>query len=499
MLIDQQKVLRALACLALLYGCAEGDAASRAADDSDDVDDDVVQEEEQSAKSTKDAGRKDAGSADASKPAAKSDAATPAAMKDASMAGPMPKSQGLPCEIAAIVSTHCAECHGDDTDFGAPFSLTSLSHFQQPSPDDASKKIHQVAHTVVSDDGAKRMPPPSKPAIPAPDLKKLSDWLAGGAKAMGESCPVSFKGAAAGDAGMERATAGSGGAHIKPIEYNDPELKCYPFVSFGKSDRKAKYTVPTTPDFYVAFTIKAPWTGTQYIRSFRGIIDNKDVIHHWLFFKNLTAQQDGRIQENALGAHPDGEMMFGWAPGGDDMYMDPDVGMAVSGGDTYLLEAHYNNTKGAGQMDASGVEVCVTPKKPEHVAALTWIGTDAISSTSATGQCNSTHSTPVRIFSAQPHMHVKGKHMKVVVNRKNGMKETIHDQPFSFEYQRSYTLDVTLQPGDTLTTTCTYSAPARFGKGTNDEMCYFFANSWPAGALTMPGIGTIIHGPNSCL
>jgi hypothetical protein len=349
----------------------------------------------------------------------------------------------------------------------------------------------------------KRMPPASKPAIPAADLKVLTDWLKAGAPAKGELCPVTdtaAKPSGGGDAGVGgmKATAGSGGAHIDPIEYNDPDLKCYPFTAFAQG-RNGKYSVPTTPDYYVAFTMKAPWTGTQYIRSFKGIVDNKDVIHHWLFFKNLTGGTDGAIQGNALGAHPDGEMLYGWAPGGDDMYMDPDVGVAVSGSETYLLEAHYNNKTGKAAPDASGVEVCVTPKKPEKVAGLTWIGTDAIAGTTASGVCASTHTMPVHLFSAQPHMHTKGKHMKVVVNRKNGMKETIHDADFDFEYQRSYILDVTLQPGDTLTTTCDFTGPSTFGKGTSDEMCYFFTNSWPAGALTMPGVGTVIHGPNSCL
>lgn len=501
MFLERKNLLRAFVMAAFLSACSEGEAPTESGDDDDD--EDTAQEEEPSSKPSTDRDKQDAGKRDAGKPAAMAmkDAAAPRAGEDGgkSTATPPAAKAGLPCDIAPIVSEHCASCHGDDTSFGAPFSLTSIAHFQAAAPEDDSKKIYEVAEAAVNATDKSRMPPSSKPAIPAVDLKKLSDWLAQGAKATGELCPVAEDEAPSGDAGTEMATPGSGGAHIKPIDYKDPDLKCYPFTSFGKSDRKAKYTVPNSPDFYVAFTMKAPWTGTQYIRSFRGIIDNKDVIHHWLFFKNLTPQQDGRIQENALGAHPDGEMLYGWAPGGDDMYMDPDVGMAVTGNDTYLLEAHYNS-KTAGALDASGVEVCVTPTKPANIAQLTWVGTSTFSgTTNATGQCRSTHTTPVRIFSAQPHMHVKGKHMKVVVNRKNGMKETIHDEPFDFEYQRSYILDVTLQPGDTLTTTCTFNAPSSFGKGTNDEMCYFFTNSWPAGALKAPGIGTILHGPNSCL
>jgi Copper type II ascorbate-dependent monooxygenase, C-terminal domain len=89
--------------------------------------------------------------------------------------------------------------------------------------------------------------------------------------------------------------------------------------------------------------------------------------------------------------------------------------------------------------------------------------------------------------------------MKVVVNRAGGMAETIHDEDFMFDNQRYYVEHTVLMPGDTMTTTCTYSAPATFGPSTSQEMCYFFSLHWPAGALRSLGTGTIIHGADSCL
>jgi hypothetical protein len=259
------------------------------------------------------------------------------------------------------------------------------------------------------------------------------------------------------------------------------------------------YDVPTTPDLYVAFTMDAPWQGVRYVRSFRNIIDNETVLHHWLLFKQATSSFEG-VTVGALGAHPDGEMLFGWAPGGEDMYMDPDVAMEVSGDVSYQLEAHYNNTTGAPQPDASGVELCVTPNKPAHVAGLSWVGTDAIlGGTEAVGTCTPSTGEEVHVISATPHMHLKGRHMKVVLTRANGEQEVVHDEPFDFNYQRMYIQNFVMRPGDSLQTTCTYSGPSVFGKGTNDEMCYFFSTAWPAGAMTTPGIASFIHGSNSCI
>jgi hypothetical protein len=293
-----------------------------------------------------------------------------------------------------------------------------------------------------------------------------------------------------------------GGAHATPIAYADPDLKCYPLIAYQSPDaRDQKYSVPTTPDFYVNFTIKAPWPGKQYIKAFRSIIDNKAVLHHWLLYRQLpgSVQAEG-VQLDVSGAHPDGELLYGWAPGGDDLYLDPDLGIAIDQDSYFQLETHYNNLTSGPKSDGSGVEVCVTPHAPEHLAAQSWLGNDRINGTTASGTCTPENKVPVHVILANPHMHKKGVHMKVDWTHNDGRVETIHDQPFDFDYQRSYTFDnFVVQPGDKLKTTCTYAAPAHFGKGTEDEMCYFFTVHWPAGALARENFFSQLHGANTCI
>jgi len=399
----------------------------------------------------------------------------------------------VPCDVAKIVQDKCLSCHGEQKASGVEFSLLKLADFHQPALSDDTKKMYEVAHTRVNAP-TKKMPPASVKALTAEELKTLSDWLSAGAKGSMEECSA----APAPETSTEFAVAGSGGAHVKPVKYDDPELKCYKFTAFKSGAKGTKYPTPSRPDFYVAFNINPEFKGKQYLKSMKAIIDNKDVIHHWLFFKQAVKGAEG-VTENAVGAHPDGELIAGWAPGGDDLYFDPDVGMPITGDTTYQLEAHYNNKTGSAQPDASGVEICVTPTKPKHEAAVSWLGTDAIAGTSATGTCTPTAQEPIHLIAGSPHMHTKGKHMKVTVNRKGGMKEVIHDEDFDFEYQRQYVMDVTINPGDTVTTTCDFTGPSTFGKGTSDEMCYFFSTHYPYNSLTSVGIGTIIHGPNSCL
>jgi hypothetical protein len=245
----------------------------------------------------------------------------------------------------------------------------------------------------------------------------------------------------------------------------------------------------------------APWTGTVYERSIQSLIDpSSQVLHHWLLFKQTTPAADGSVSPGT-GVHPDGIVLHAWAPGATPVYLDPDVGVALESTLTYQLEAHYNNPTGAPGNDGSGAEVCATTKMPVHLAELSWLGTDAIAGLGASGTCIPTgpgSDGPIHIILAQPHMHKTGTHMKVTVNRASGMAEVIHDKPFSFDDQRFYPEDVVIMPGDTITTDCTYSAPATFGQSTSNEMCYFFSLHWPAGALT-GGTGAFIHGADSCL
>jgi hypothetical protein len=215
-----------------------------------------------------------------------------------------------------------------------------------------------------------------------------------------------------------------------------------------------------------------------------------------LFEEENTA--DGQVEE-IVGAHPAGQMLHGWAPGGTDLYLTPDVGIRMDGSSTYLLEVHYNSND-ADAVDASGLEICVTESVPENEAVISWLGTDFINGTSATGTCTPRAEEPIHIIGGTPHMHLKGTAMKVTVNRAGGGTEVVHDEPFSFENQRGYPQDIRLEPGDSVTTTCTYSAPSSFGQGTNDEMCYWFALAYPAGALSDGGfLGSFTHGENACL
>lgn len=415
-------------------------------------------------------------------------------------------SENVPCDVAQIVSNRCTGCHGNKLNFGAPMPLMKASDFQAMGKLDTAHKVYEIANTRINaTDSNLKMPPVSITDRPsAADLQTFSTWLTGGAMPVATGgCAITqgtidMGGMMNADAGMMPGTH-MGGASIDKIEYNDSEMKCYKFITHADGDASQPFTVGTTPDMYTNFLFAAPWTGMQYARSFEIVTGNSEVIHHWLFFRNTVPEPDLSVQPGS-GTHPDGLLLHGWAPGASPMYYDPDVGLEMPSDTGYTLETHHNNTTGAPAPDSSGVEVCVTPKVPAHVATISWLGSDAIAGTSAMGTCAPTSNDEIHLIAAQPHMHLKGQHMKVVLNHAAGGTEIVHDADFSFDYQRYYVFDFLMKPGDTIDTTCTYSAPATFGQSTQNEMCYFFTVAWPSLALTSPNFASsAIHGQNTCM
>jgi hypothetical protein len=143
---------------------------------------------------------------------------------------------------------------------------------------------------------------------------------------------------------------------------------------------------------------------------------------------------------------------------------------------------------------------------------MTWLGTEnfngpfgmpAHQMSKFGGTCPNDSNAPITIWAFWPHMHKLGRHMTSVVNHMSGMSETVFDKDFDFNHQVHYVQSpmLVLQPGDTITSTCTFdnetNAAVAFGPSTEQEMCYQFAFSYPAGALDN-GVASLIGATNTC-
>ncbi|HKU42624.1 MAG TPA: hypothetical protein VJR89_30910 [Polyangiales bacterium] len=414
----------------------------------------------------------------------------------------------LPCDVARVVSSKCGNCHGASPVGGAPMPLVSAADFgaSLKSLRTAPGETMEVAKLVKLriNDAAKPMPPGA--LLPEAERNMLNGWLDRGHPA-----------------GVEADRACAPSQPTMPVE-DKPRptqagVTCYKFASHGQpqpGDTSPYGVIPG--EHYVSFYYTAPWKEPSELVSWRTLYDNRKVLHHWLFYSTVGATMDGTFAPS-IGTHiGDAANLFaGWAVGGNDVNMPPEVGLKLPApGEGLLLEWHYYNASAAPVEDRSAVELCTVPAGTlKHTASMTWLGTEnfngplgmpprvesKFSGTCLPGRAGMAGDEPIHIFTLWPHMHTYGRHMRSVVNRVDGKTEEVFNKPFDFNYQITYDAGIDLYPGDTITSTCTFmntsDANVAFGPSTEQEMCYQFAFAYPAGALEN-GTISLVGATNTC-
>jgi hypothetical protein len=411
------------------------------------------------------------------------DASAPITPRDAGAA----PAHALPCEIERTLRERCGTCHGKPPTFGAPMALSSLMDLQAASATLPSRKVHELVKARINA-SSQPMPPPGSTPLTDAERTALNAWL--------------DRGLPPGDGACAPPT---GGTSAPGADVDVSGLECHKFVAHAAGSRSAKYKVGVAMDAYINMAFAAGWQGVRYGAVLRPVVDNMQAIHHWLLYEEPAT--DGSI-EPGIGQHPSGNMVAGWAPGGPsyDFRKFGDVGLELPG-TSYVLELHYNSSDASAE-DASGVEICLHERAPQNIVTNSWVGYDNWllagdfegPRTTWTGTCVPSSLEPIHILYVTPHMHKAGRHMRAIINQPGGSTRTLHDAAFDFAYQTAYEKNELLMPGETITTTCTFSEPKSFGQGTNDEMCYLFTYAYPKGALSDNGLwGTFAHGEGVCL
>jgi hypothetical protein len=442
----------------------------------------------------------------------------PIATPPTSGTGAAPAAAGgpLPCTVSKALGA-CQKCHGATPIGGAPMSLVTYADLTKAATTQASMKVYELAKVRMAD--KMRPMPPAGTTISAEDAATLTTWFSDGAK----------PGTAADATCMTAPTVAAPGGDTQEGTFGPlvplPGETCYEFKNHSATtsvDDKP-FTIPVGEQ-YEQFYFKAPWPSGSIATRFGSKLDNAKVLHHWLLFFTSENQPEGAHATaplpTLLGVNA--QLLAGWALGGPNEAMPPDVGFELPAKGAQLnIQWHFYNSTTSVQTDKSAVQLCVVPASARaHVATQTWVGTEDIggnkwfggagmppkqmstfTGTCAPGRKGLGANDPIHIIIFQPHMHQLGVRMQSWVNRKNGMKEAVFDKPFDFTQQIHYPADITLMPGDTLTATCTFNNTTNmgvpFGESSDTEMCYQFVTSWPAHALEN-GVASLIGATNTC-
>ncbi|AKT36108.1 hypothetical protein [Chondromyces crocatus] len=96
--------------------------------------------------------------------------------------------RGLPCDVDAVLATHCRSCHGSTP--SAPMALVTYEDLAANAVSDPTRSVGALSVERMASTAAP-MPPGSGPTVPAAERAVLEAWL---------------------DAGMPRGACGDGGA-----------------------------------------------------------------------------------------------------------------------------------------------------------------------------------------------------------------------------------------------------------------------------------------------
>ena len=186
-------------------------------------------------------------------------------------------------------------------------------------------------------------------------------------------------------------------------------------------------------------------------------------------FASSSLAPAGTVAPNVTGTTfgENAELIAGWAVGGCTTTFPSDVGVQLPSDGMIMIQWHHFNSTGLPTQDGSKVQICTVPagSRP-NVAGITFLGTENFNGPLGMGPgeqefgstCTNLSGDPITILGFTPHMHTIGTHMKSVVMHVDGRSETVFDQPFTFDQQVNYRQNppLVLQPGDAITSTCTF-------------------------------------------
>jgi len=251
---------------------------------------------------------------------------------------------------------------------------------------------------------------------------------------------------------------------------------------------------------------------------------NQGVVHHMVLYECSDDFPRSNVSYEGTLDSPDmppavedcagPTVIVAWAVGGASFYYPEHVGLSIGEHDSpkiAVLEIHYDNYENkAGIIDSSGLRFHYTSQLRKYQAAMLTVGLNVpgslvippyqdnwitegycVEECTAEGLKGSTlPGGGIRIFAIGLHTHLTGRGVYVRHVRKGvELPEIGRDDHYDFNFQEYHSLrrEVTVLPGDSLTTVCKYRTGANQtngGLGTDNEMCLSFLAYYPKMKLT---------------
>jgi hypothetical protein len=372
-------------------------------------------------------------------------------------------------DVAPILSKHCMSCHQDGGI--APFSLTDVDHAR----DYAVLAATRVDQGVMPPFDAREEPDCTPrfgwvddPRLSAAEKQTLHDWIDGGYE-LGTVQPIP----------APPSTSLSGITRtIQPAA---------PFVSQGDRDQ------------FTCFVLDPGTTQLSWLTGLQVRPGNAKVVHHVVVSEVQTGTELTQlINDHGVGqpfncdqmATPSQFIVSIWTPGNQPMQTPDALAVPIFAGAKLVMQIHYHPAGVINAPDTTAVDLRFSPVVPQKVYFITAFGNepqapnlladpdDAGAPQFLVPRNIADHTehmrrtipslgnlSDVRIFSANPHMHLVGTHIAGRIERPTArgndpQDECLANGGWNFDWQRTYIYNTSLDQlpsvaaGDTLDITC---------------------------------------------
>ena len=369
-------------------------------------------------------------------------------------------------QVEKILADNCIECHSENPDRLAPFSLEGLERARSAAEDTplAFSVMNRVMPPYYAKNDGSCQTFHGTKWLSDEDIDTLVRWTNG------------------------QRLAGEPTAPITP-----PPGATLPAID-KTLDIGTTYMPKGTADDFHCFVVDPVAATDQFLTGVHVRPGNATVVHHVIVNTIVSADAETAILardaqtaepgfECSGGAGDGANFLTGWAPGGGVSIFPADTGLLVPGGRKLVIQIHYNSSNANGQPDRTQVDFDLATTVAKRAAILPIRGDvnlpprEVDATAIGTQLLNVGNIQSARVWGGAIHMHQRGTGAQVHVMRS---AETcmLDLDGWSFHWQHFYwyAQPFTVTKGETLRVTCHYDTTGdtqnvTWGESTSDEMC----------------------------
>lgn len=252
---------------------------------------------------------------------------------------------------------------------------------------------------------------------------------------------------------------------------------------------------PTQRDDYRCFIIDPQLAQQEVVTGYDIVPGSKKVVHHVIMY---IVPRTRAVTKDAEDTTPGWECFGGanvstngtlgaWAPGGSAVLFPANTGIRINPNEVIAMQVHYNLDNGS-DADQTSIKLMYGTGSERSAFLLPLVADNFNIPPNAVNYAHSESfpnslGFPLYLWGFLPHMHTKGKTIKMSAGAAEDCLVDIPQWDFHWQNQYFRKTAYQLSASSSVKMSCTWDNPTSsavtWGEGTSDEMCFAFVYATP--------------------